>query len=158
MKTPAPLHPALLLLSLLLFLSGTASCSLPRFIIVDDPLTPEEHINLGVAYERQGKLEPAIAEYEKAAKKLPAANLYLGNASLQLGKSDEAEKYYRRSIKKSPATADAYNNLAWLYYTRKENLAEAEALAQKAVELNPVREDYRDTLDKIRDLRRADGL
>lgn len=158
MKLPKKMRPPLFLLSLLLLLSAGTSCSLPRFIIVDDPLTPEEHINLGVAYERKGELEHAMKEYEKAAKRLPIAYLYLGNVSLQLGRSDEAERYYRRSIKKSPSGADAYNNLAWLYYTRKENLDEAEALAQKALELNPSREDYRDTLDKIRDLRRADGL
>ena len=48
--------------------------------------------------------------------------------------------------------ADAYNNLAWLYYTKKENLDEAESLAAKAIELNPEKRDvYQDTLDKIRE-------
>ena len=32
----------------------TASCSIPRIVVLRDPLTPEEHINLGVAYERAG--------------------------------------------------------------------------------------------------------
>jgi tetratricopeptide (TPR) repeat protein len=47
--------------------------------------------------------------------------------------------------------ADAYNNLAWLYYTRGKNLDEAEMLVLKAIELNPLNEDiYRDTLQRIR--------
>ena len=51
--------------------------------------------------------------------------------------------------------ADAYNNLAWLYYTRRENLGEGERLALKTIELNPTKEPiYRDTLEKIKELRK----
>lgn len=146
------------LVPLLLCLLVLSGCSLPRFIILDDPLTPEEHINLGVAYERSGKLENAIKEYELASKRMPVAYLYLGNAYQQLNRPREAEKYYRKSIKKAPAAADAYNNLAWLFYTGRDRLHEAEALALKAVELDPAREDYRDTLNKIRELRAKNGL
>lgn len=130
-----------------------ASCSLPRIIILDDPLTPEEHINLGVAYERQGKFDHAIEEFKKASKRLPAAYLYLGNIYMQKEDFDEAEKYYKKAIKKQPNLADAYNNLAWLYYTKKENLQEAERLALKALELSPLNENYKDTLNNIRKLR-----
>ncbi len=35
-----------------------------------------------------------------------------------------------------PGNADAHNNLAWLYYTKKENLDQAETLALKALELD----------------------
>ena len=66
----------------------------------------------------------------------------------------EAEEYYQKGIQKDPGNADLYNNLAWLYYTRKENLDWAEKLAQKAIELNPAKEEiYRDTLNKIRELK-----
>lgn len=51
---------------------------------------------------------------------------------------------------------DAYNNLAWLYYTKKENLDEAERLVLKAMGLNPSKENiYGDTLEKIRGLKNA---
>jgi tetratricopeptide (TPR) repeat protein len=64
----------------------------------------------------------------------------------------EAEKYYKEAIRKDPQNADAYNNLAWLYYTKGENLKEAEGLASKALELNPTKETiYLDTLEKIRE-------
>lgn len=131
-----------------------AGCSLPRIIVLDDPLSPEEHLNLGVAYERNGELESAIKEYEAASGKLPAANLYLGNVYFQKQELDEAERYYRKAIDKDPGNADACNNLAWLYYTKKENLGEAEELVLKALTLNPAKKDiYQDTLDRIRALK-----
>ncbi|MDO9288414.1 MAG: tetratricopeptide repeat protein [Thermodesulfovibrionales bacterium] len=131
-----------------------ASCSLPRIIVLEDPLTPEEHINLGVAYEKQGELDNALKEYKEASKQLPSAYLYIGNIYFQKNELAEAETYYKKAIKKDTQNADAYNNLAWLYYTKKENLDEAESLALKAIELNPSKkETYQDTLEKVRVLK-----
>jgi tetratricopeptide (TPR) repeat protein len=127
------------------------ACSLPRIIILDDPLSPEEHINLGVTYEKKGEIDNALKEYSLASKKLPLAYLYIGNIYFQKNDFDEAESAYRKAIKKDSQNADAHNNLAWLYYTKKENLNEAEALALKAIELNPSKKElYQDTLVKIR--------
>ena len=53
------------------------SCSSFKIIVLKDPLTPEEHLNLGVAYEQKGELDPAMREYQLASKKLPIAYLYL---------------------------------------------------------------------------------
>jgi tetratricopeptide (TPR) repeat protein len=123
--------------------------------VLKDPLTPEEHLNLGVAYEQKGELDHAMKEYQLASKKLPIAYLYLGNAHFQKNEFPKAETYYKKAIKKEPQNADAHNNLAWLYYTTRENLAEGERLALKAIELNPAKEDiYKDTLEKIRELRK----
>jgi tetratricopeptide (TPR) repeat protein len=131
-------------------------CSLPRIIILKDPLTPQEHVNLGVTYEKQGDFDNAVKEYQLAAKKLPLAYLYLGNVYFQKKEWKKAEGFYQKAIQKDPGNADAFNNLAWLYYTRKENLDQAEKLAQKAVELNPEKEGiYRDTLEKIRETRKG---
>lgn len=129
------------------------SCSFPRFVILEDPLSPEEHINLGVAYERQGLLQNAIDEYTKASKKLPVAYLYLGNIYMQKNSLDEAERFYRKAIKKQPDLADAYNNLAWLYYIKRDKIEEAERLVLRALELNPENENYKDTLHKIREIK-----
>ena len=131
-----------------------AGCSLPRIIVLEDPLSPEEHLNLGVAYERKGELDSAIKEYEAASKQLPMAYLYLGNISFQKKELDEAERYYLEAMRKDPGNADACNNLAWLYYTKRANLEEAEELALKALTLNPAKKDiYQDTLEKIRELK-----
>jgi tetratricopeptide (TPR) repeat protein len=129
------------------------SCTLPRIVVLSDPLTPEEHLNLGVIYERKGETALAVEEFRKASEKLPLAYVYLGNVSFQTGDFNEAERYYRHAIGEDPALGDAHNNLAWLYYTRREHLEEARALAEKAVSLDPSQPQYRDTLDKIRALR-----
>ncbi|MBI3378951.1 MAG: tetratricopeptide repeat protein [Nitrospirae bacterium] len=135
----------------LIAFSLLTSCSLPRIIILDDPLSPEEHINLGFAYEKKGDIDNALREYRLASKKLPLAYLYMGNIYFQKNDFDEAESAYKKAIEKEPSNSDAYNNLAWLYYTKKENLNEAEELALKAIELNPSKKEiYQDTLDKIR--------
>jgi tetratricopeptide (TPR) repeat protein len=126
----------------------TASCSLPRIVVLRDPLTPEEHVNLGVAYERAGELDGALREYETATKKLPVAYLYIGNIRVQQKRYEEAEEAYRRAIEKDESAA-AYNNLAWLYNVTGKDPGEAERLARKAVELSPGSEEFRDTLQKI---------
>jgi tetratricopeptide (TPR) repeat protein len=130
------------------------ACASPRIIVLDDPLSPEEHINLGVTYEKKGELDNALKEYKEASKKLPLAYLYMGNVYFQKNEYDKAETFYKKSIKKDPENADAYNNLAWLYFIRRENLDEAERLALKAIELNPMKKAiYIDTLEKIKGLR-----
>jgi len=149
-KKHKSLFSLLLALSWLILFSG---CSLPRIIVVKDPLTSEEHLNLGVAYEKEGEFDNAIAEYRLAAKKLPIAYLYLGNAHFQKNEWVEAEEYYKKAIKRDPKNADAYNNLAWLYYTKREKLDKAENLVLRAIELNPAKDNtYRDTLEKIREM------
>jgi len=133
-----------------LLLSG---CAFPRIIVLDDPLTPEEHLNLGVTYESKGELNSALKEYHTASKKLPLSYLYIGNIHFQRNEFGEAESYYKKAIRKDPENADARNNLAWLYYKKEENLEEAERLAVKAIELNPSKKNiYEDTLNKIREL------
>lgn len=137
----------------LLFLSFSSGCSSFKIIVLKDPLTPEEHLNLGVAYERKGEFDHAIKEYRLASKKIPIAYLYLGNAHFQKNEFSKAEKYYKMAIKREPENADACNNLAWLYYTKRQHLEQGERLALKAIELNPAKQDiYRDTLEKIREL------
>lgn len=144
---------AILLPSIGFFL--LAGCSFPRIIILKDPLSAEEHLNLGVAYERQGDLDSAIREYRMAARKIPRAYLYLGNSYFQKKEWERAEEYYQIAIREEPENADALNNLAWLYYTIGEKLDDAQRMAQRAVELNPAKAAiYQDTLEKVQQKRK----
>lgn len=144
---------------LLVLLSVPACSSLPRIIILHDALTPEEHLDLGVAYERKGEMDAAMKEYRAASGKLPLAYVYMGNVCFEKKNMHGAEKYYKKAIKKDPEDPDPYNNLAWLYYTEKKNMADALKLALKANAL-PAPESksakkkkalYMDTLAKIRE-------
>ncbi|MCL0040606.1 tetratricopeptide repeat protein [Thermodesulfovibrionales bacterium] len=146
----------LLFLSFACYLIVTG-CSMPRIIIFDDPLTPEQRINLGVVYEREGKFNKAIKEYRMALKSIPIAYLYLGNVHKQMGKMYEAKRYYRKAINTGTDIADAYNNLAWLHYKGQENLEEAESLALRALEIDPSNKSYLNTLTRIKELRSKKG-
>jgi tetratricopeptide (TPR) repeat protein len=144
------------LVTVLALISG---CSLPRIIVLEDPLSPEEHLKLGMAYESKKEYDLAAAEYTTASPSLPAAYLFLGNVLFLQGKYAESEQRYRRAIKELPGDPRPYNNLAWLYYTQGINLEEAENLARRAVALAPAGGDapYRDTLDQILNARSQGG-
>lgn len=138
--------------ALLLLVALVSGCSLPRVTLIEDPLTAEEHLQLGLAYEQQGELDLALREYRKASEEVPEARLYLGNVHFLRQEYRLAERAYRRAIDTLANDPRPYNNLAWLYYKQDKHLDEAEALARRAVELAPNHKDaeYRDTLERIR--------
>jgi tetratricopeptide (TPR) repeat protein len=137
---------------IILFAVLLSACSLPRIIVFKDPLTPEEHVNLGVAYENKGELDDALTEYKAASKSLPLATLYMANVHFQKKEFGKAERLYEKAISRTQDPR-AYNNLAWLYYTTDRNLAKAEELARKAVDLSPDSHDFSDTLARIKEKR-----
>jgi tetratricopeptide (TPR) repeat protein len=140
-----------LILSATAFLLLFSHCSLPRIYILRDPLSPEEHLNLGVSYEQKGELDQALKEYGLAVPKLPRGYLYMGNIYFLKKDWMEAEKSYQKAIEEDPQNADAFNNLAWLYCSQGEKLEKAEDLALKAIDLNPTKAPvYQDTLEKIK--------
>jgi tetratricopeptide (TPR) repeat protein len=143
------------LLIALFFVAPSFGCSLSRFAVFEDPLTSEEHLTLGLSYEKKGEFDSAISQYKAACIDLPLAYLYLGNAYFNKNEFDAAEKNYKKAIEKI-TNPEALNNLAWLYYVKKTNLEEAEQLSLKAMELNPSqKETYCDTLNKIRELKKT---
>ena len=140
----------LVCLLLLPLLGSWSGCALPKIIVLTDPLTPEEHLNLGVAYEKRGEFAAARKEYDAAAQQLPMAYVYRGNVYFAEGNMAQAEESYQRALEKDPLNADAHNNLAWLYLKSGRNLAQAHRLVLRALELNPAQADvYHDTLEKI---------
>jgi tetratricopeptide (TPR) repeat protein len=151
------MNPRRLVCMAFLALFLTAGCGLPKIVLIDDPLTPMEHLDLGRAYEQQGKTELAEKEYKLAAKQNPLGHLYLGNLYFSQDDANQAEKAYKKAIDGMPDNFEAYNNLAWLYYTRQTRLDRAEELARRALELAPAdkKDQPRDTLEKIKTLRQS---
>lgn len=142
---------ATLICLLALLLAG--GCSLPRIIILNDPLSAEEHSNLGRIYEAQQKFELAAQQYrdalEKDRKYVPAL-LLLADLSYRTGKYDAAESAYRKAIALQPENGDLYNNLCWVYLEQHAAMDKAEELITKAMNITPAhRAYYLDTLGVV---------
>ena len=121
------------------------ACSLPRIIILNDPLSPEEHNKLGGIYESQGKFDLAAQQYREALKKEPksvSSLLLLGDLSFRAGNYSEAEASYKKAIKLQPGNGDIYNNLCWVYLEQRAGIEKAEDLIRKALDVTPEHRAY----------------
>jgi len=117
-----------------------------------DPLTPGEHLNLGVSYEHGGEPELALREFERAAtgSTKSLALTYQANIYAARGDKAKAGKKYRAALKADPDNVVALNNYAWLLSQEHRSLDEAEKLIRHALELNPEpRDAYENTLNTI---------
>lgn len=96
-----------------------------------------QHYNDGIVEEQRKKYVEALGEYYKALEldpKFALAWMAIGNVQQMRGHYLEAERAYKRAIEGDPNSATAKNNLAWLYYSNRLHLDEAEVLAQQAVQ------------------------
>jgi len=103
---------------------------MPRIIVLEDPLTAEEHLELGVAYERSGEYDLAIREYERALRKDREsfqARVNLGNVRLAKKEYGKAREEYREALRIRPGDPEATNNLAWAAILSGEEREEAAA-------------------------------
>jgi tetratricopeptide (TPR) repeat protein len=144
--------PLALILGWTLVASGCGTLGSVRVVELHDPLSADEHVALGVAYEREGKPDRATAEYKAALRvqsdHVPAL-VNLGNLAVAAGETADAESWYGRAVRiGGPSAAPGANNLAWLYLTQGKRLASAESLARKALAWDP-RPEYVDTLVKV---------
>ncbi len=108
----------------------------PRLVLMQDPLTAEEHNNLGVAYESEGKYKLALSEYKKAHDKdqnliIPIVNM--ANVYFKLEEYKKAEKYYLKALKEDEMNLEAANNLASLYIERNQSYDEGLKYLNKAI-------------------------
>ena len=129
--------PRSFLALLLLFLLLAGGCSrLPKVIVLSDPLTAAEHVDLGVAYERKGELDLAQREYERALrkdKKFYRARVNLGNIYLAKKEYGTAREEYLLALELRPGDAEATNNLAWAAIFSGEGIDEALARMESVV-------------------------
>lgn len=126
----------------LLILSG---CSLPKIIILNDPLSAEEHDNLGRIYESQGKFDLAAQQYRSALRqdsKSLSSLLLLGDLSFRTKNYPEAETAYEKAIRLQPENGDIYNNLCWVYLEQNIKMGRAGELIEKAVTATPGHRAY----------------
>jgi tetratricopeptide (TPR) repeat protein len=138
-----------------LVLAGCASASPPR-----DPLTADEHNDLGVAYFERGETRRAASEFARAVELRPGwarALVNLGDARLALGDVDGAIAAYRGAVRLAPEDAAAANNLAWALLQDPTRWPEAEPIIDGALARRPEpRGYYLDTLGALR-LRKGDS-
>ncbi len=134
----------------MIFLFG---CSLPRIVVLNDPLSAEEHDKLGAIYESQGKFELAAQQYREALGKDPkyvSSLLHLGDLSFRTKNYREAEASYKKAIKLQPDNGDIYNNLCWVYLEQNTGIEKAEELITKALTITPEhRAYYLDTMGVV---------
>lgn len=139
-----------LLLSLLLALL-LGGCSLPRLIILNDPLDARQHNDLGVAYQQRGELDLALREYERAGELDSNWAQPLINRGNVLAVSEDwsgAQKSYRQALRRAPGNAEAMNNLAWVLL-QAGDLPQALNWAGQALQLQPQNPAFLDTLAEI---------
>lgn len=146
----------LLLLSLL-FSLVLGGCTLPRIIVLNDPLNASQHNDLGVAYEQRGETALALREYERAAELDADWARPLINRGNVLAASRDwfgAQKSYRQALRREPGNAEGLNNLAWVLLQAGEGDAALD-YAQQAITLEPLQPAYLDTLAEILIARKA---
>ncbi len=108
--------------------------------VVDPADTQSDaHFNQGNAYKDQGRLEEAIASYEKAVTLAPdfaAAHVNLGSALMQRGRHREALACLRKALVLEPELAEAYFNLGVSSY-QVGDLASAKSALAKYLQAQP---------------------
>ncbi len=150
-----PAVAARVLLPLALVMLTAAGCSrLPRIVVLEDPLSAGEHLDLGVAYERKGELDLAAREYERALGKDPRlvqARINIGNVRLAQKKYAEARREYLRALDARPGDLDVENNLGWVAIRSGEGIGGALDRLTAALAAAPSRPpEVLDTLGVLR--------
>ncbi|HEX9776749.1 MAG TPA: tetratricopeptide repeat protein [Geopsychrobacteraceae bacterium] len=135
------------LFALLVFLL-LAGCSLPRIIVLNDPLDAQQHNDLGVAYEQRGEYDLALREYGRAAGRdkdwaLPLFNS--GNVHARLEQWPAAVAAYEAALKLDGRALPLMNNLAWALVQIGES-RRGLSLAEEVVGRDGTDPGYWDTL------------
>src|SRR3990170_4076353 len=107
------------LTQVLLFTVLSGCASLPRIVILNDPLKAQEHADLASIYEEKGEYDLAIREGEEAMKIEPKNGALLNNTAmlyLSTGRLEEAERLAKEAIStNSPHIGYYYDTLGKVY-------------------------------------------
>lgn len=116
-----------------------SACSIPRIVVLSDPLTAQEHNDLGVSYELMGETELALKEYELAFKqdqKWDQPLINHGNVHAGLENWEAAQSSYQKALKRNSQNPETMNNLAYVLLKQDQN-DDALAWSNRAVEIQP---------------------
>lgn len=142
--------PVRLALTCAFIVLASAACSTPKIVVLGDPLSAQEHVDLGLAYEQKGLFALAEKEYLKAAEMKAAwAVPYFNLGNLACRKQDlkTAEGYYRRALELDP-NPDIMNNLAIVLHGMNRT-DEALAMIERALSIQR-KDEYLDTENTIK--------
>jgi len=105
--------------------------------------------NLGADLGKQGQTDEAMRDLQEAIRLKPddaEPHINLGAVLDKKGQADEAVRQYQEAIRLKPDAAEARNNLGYLWASRGENLDQARAMIEKAVQLEPKNAAFLDSL------------
>ena len=113
------------------------------------PDDADTHNALGAAFDEKGRVDEAIRQFQEAIRLKPddaMAHNNLGSVFLNEGRTNEAIGQFQDAIRLKPDYANANNNLGYLWARRGENLDQARALVEKAVQLEPKNAAFLDSM------------
>ena len=120
---------------------GDFSAAVKCFAKIDSisPNDPQILCKLGVAFQKQGKMEEAIQSYKKSLKLHPdlfEARFYLGNALQKTGELDAAHSLFIDLLKHKKNLPEIHANIANIFYEKSE-FSEALTHCNEAIFLKP---------------------
>ena len=96
-------------------------------------------------YQKAGKVADALLQYQALARVQPGnAGYYrqIGFLQARLGNFPAAEMSLKKMVEVAPESGTSYRALAKFYLNTNRQLVQAESLARRAVELEPVADSF----------------
>jgi tetratricopeptide (TPR) repeat protein len=120
--------------------------------LIESPVNEESFIYIAGIHDKLQQYEKALAVLKQGIKKFPASPELQFNKGVfqeKLGDIEACIETMRAVIALSPDFSAAYNYIGYILAEREEDLAEAEKLLDKALELKPGDGYYLDSLGWI---------
>ena len=139
------------IIAISLLFSLLIGCTMPRIILLNDPLDARQHNDLGLSYQQRGEYDLAVREFERAAgldRKWALPLFNLGNLHAARGEWKLAAGNFRAALRCDPASAEAMNNLAWVLLKAGDD-KEALRWSEQAVKTDTSQPAFLDTLAEV---------